>query len=386
MVAIGARTFLAMLPQLFLAAAVVLPGRSSSLGRVVVPARGSAFPVMISSAVEREPTSEFVTPLYDFTGPALESSISQWERIDDVIMGGISSSRLVAAPDSSCALFEGKLREMGGGFCGQRMRLLAEPLDISNESGLWVDLEADADARSRVYKLALRTRQDRGEVIYQTEFAPPPLSRTRVLLPFSEFKLVRGPRLVPGVPPLAAANASSVFQLSLVLSKFRISTDGAALPNFKEGPFCTKLYGVGVFRSSPTSVAGEVAKPKVMTEEEAQAARPLPLKLLAPLLAVLFGEPRRRRQAAATLLQRRGSDLFARARLGWAWRRAGGRRSAVAAAAKTVSLFAQEAAALLLSIPFKILGKVVFTAMRAVNRLRKPKGLVEKARLAQPQL
>jgi hypothetical protein len=339
-----------------------------------------------SSAVEREPSTQFVTALYDFTGPALQTSISQWERIDDVIMGGISSSRLVAAPDSSCAYFEGKLREMGGGFVGQRVRLLAEPLDLSNESGLWVDLEADADARSRVFKLALRTRQDRGEVIYQAEFAPPPLSRTRWLLPFSEFKLVRGPRLVPGVPPLSAANASSVFQLSFILSKFCISADGAALPNFKEGPFRTKLFGVGAFRSAPTAVAGDVAKPKAMTEKAAQAARPLPLKLLAPILALLFGEPRRRRKAAATMLQQRGSGLLARARLGWAWRRAGGRRSAGAAAAKTVSLFAREVAALLVSIPFKILGKIVFTAMRTVNRLRKPKGLVEKARRAQPQL
>jgi hypothetical protein len=58
----------------------------------------------------------------------------------------------------------------------------------------------------------------------------------------------------------------------------------------------------------------------------------------------------------------------------------------VAAAAQTAALFVQEAAALLLAIPFKIVGKVFFTAMRAVNSLRKPKGLLEKARRAQPQL
>merc|ERR1719271_300354 len=51
--------------------------------------------------------------------PLLTSSnLDAWERIDDVIMGGVSSSQLVA--DGDAVSFEGTLREEGGGFCGQR--------------------------------------------------------------------------------------------------------------------------------------------------------------------------------------------------------------------------------------------------------------------------
>jgi len=329
------------------------------------------------------PAEQFTT-MYDFTGTSLESSLSEWERIDDVIMGGISNSRLVGAPDGSCAYFEGKLREMGGGFCGQRLRLLEDPLDLSSEAGLWVDLEADADAPTRVFKLALRTRQDRGEVVYQVSFEPPPLKRTRVMLPFDAFKLVRGPRLVPGVPPFSAVNATSVFQLSIVMTKFTISDDGAPLPGFKEGPFRTKLFGIGTYRDAPLTT--QLVKPKAMSEAAAKASRPLVLKLLGPLLALLFGEPRRRRLAAATMLKQRGSSYLARARLGWALRRAGGRCSVPSALAKTLLLLTQDAVATLLAIPFKALSKIVLPVVRAVNRKKKPKGLVETARKAQPQL
>ena len=75
-----------------------------------------------------------------------------------------SRDGFVAAPDGDGAVFEGRLRELGGGFCGTRLRLLSEPLDLSAADGLYLDAEADADAARRVFKVALRTRQDRGEV------------------------------------------------------------------------------------------------------------------------------------------------------------------------------------------------------------------------------
>lgn len=323
-------------------------------------------------------------PVFTFSGESLQPSLAQWTRIDDVIMGGISSSRLVGAPDGSSALFEGKLRERGGGFCGQRMQLLSEPLDLSASDGMYLDLEADAGALSRVFKMAIRTRQDRGEVVYQASFTPPPLTRTRIILPFSDFRLVRGPRLVPGVPPLRSANASAVFQLSVIVSKFTISETGAPLPGFREGPFRVKLYSVGAFREAAAPEA-ELAVPAAMTKAEAEASRPL-LRLLGPLLGLLFSEPRRRRATAAKMLQERGSGPLARARLGWALRRAGGRNSLLRATGKTLVLATQDAAALVLSAPLRILAAVVFRCIRAVRRLRKPRGLLEEARRAQPQL
>ena len=129
--------------------------------------------------------------------PILTSeTVDAWERIDDVIMGGVSSSRLVADSDEPCVLFEGTLREEGGGFCGQRLKLLSTPLDLSQQEGLYIDCEADADAERRVWKLAARTRLDRGEVVYQAAIEPKPLERQRLTVPCENFRLVRGPRLV----------------------------------------------------------------------------------------------------------------------------------------------------------------------------------------------
>ena len=96
-------------------------------------------------------------------------------------MGGVSNSRLVAAPGGGCAYFEGRLRELGGGFCGQRMRLLSSPLDLSSQAGVYLDCEADADASRRAFKVALRTKQDRGEVVYQAQYLSPRLEHCRLL-------------------------------------------------------------------------------------------------------------------------------------------------------------------------------------------------------------
>ena len=80
--------------------------------------------------------------------------------------------------DDAGASFEGRLREEGGGFCGQRLKLLAEPLDLSSTTGLFLDCDGrGTDTASRVWKVAIRTRQDRGEVVYQAAFTPPAAQR-----------------------------------------------------------------------------------------------------------------------------------------------------------------------------------------------------------------
>ena len=51
-----------------------------------------------------------------------EKDIKKWERLDDVIMGGQSSSSLKASEDGA-ALFSGDLILEGGGFCGARTKV-----------------------------------------------------------------------------------------------------------------------------------------------------------------------------------------------------------------------------------------------------------------------
>lgn len=54
---------------------------------------------------------------------ASDADLAVWERLDDVIMGGQSSSTLRAAGDGSCADFSGDLIIEGGGFCGARTKV-----------------------------------------------------------------------------------------------------------------------------------------------------------------------------------------------------------------------------------------------------------------------
>jgi hypothetical protein len=47
--------------------------------------------------------------------------LNRWERIDDVIMGGISTSQIVDESGNPDAVaWCGIVRPEGGGFCGQR--------------------------------------------------------------------------------------------------------------------------------------------------------------------------------------------------------------------------------------------------------------------------
>jgi hypothetical protein len=83
---------------------------------------------------ELEKQQQCLSPLFQFDAANRNESLSRWERIDDVIMGGISTSSLLdegpkVNPES--VVFRGIVREEGGGFCGQRSKLLSEPLNLS---------------------------------------------------------------------------------------------------------------------------------------------------------------------------------------------------------------------------------------------------------------
>ena len=52
---------------------------------------------------------------------SMSTGFHRWERIDDVIMGGISTSQIVDGSGNPDAVaWCGIVREEGGGFCGQR--------------------------------------------------------------------------------------------------------------------------------------------------------------------------------------------------------------------------------------------------------------------------
>ena len=71
-----------------------------------------------AAAYERERT-----PVFNFDAEP-EATAALWERIDDVVMGGVSSSKIVVG--DAGAEWKGIVRTDGGGFCGTRTAALGQ--------------------------------------------------------------------------------------------------------------------------------------------------------------------------------------------------------------------------------------------------------------------
>jgi hypothetical protein len=160
--------------------------------------------------------------VFDFADANADAT-ANFERIDDAIMGGISLSALKNTTEDF-ASWSGICRTDGGGFCGMRTRPFREPLDASGSQGLFVDcrLASDDEPERRVWKITCRVDESRGEMVYQAAFPMPRGAEfSRVFVPFDDFQLVRGPRVVPGGPKLNVSNG--IYQSELVhLTRFAL--------------------------------------------------------------------------------------------------------------------------------------------------------------------
>jgi len=326
------------------------------------------------------------TPVFNFdAAPAATAAL--WERIDDVVMGGVSSSKIVVGDGG--AEWKGIVRTDGGGFCGTRTAALDAPLDLSKADGVYVDavLTSDADVARRAWKLTLRTAASRSEIVYSAEWAPrgPDGVGGPTYVPFSDFKLVRGPRIVEGAPPLNATQCSNVYGFGLTLSRFgAASVNMKEVENFRDGPFSVKLNAVGVYGAEKVDVPA-IGK-NVQESKPNSPGSPmknnglvlgLALTILRPIASLVFSEEgRRRRQARKTLVAR------GKATSDWAARAYGQRvvkrmRGLGAGAARLEGLreFAKDAAAYALSFPLRLAFRAIFGTVRLIRRLRGKKAL-----------
>ncbi|WIA12335.1 hypothetical protein OEZ85_012388 [Tetradesmus obliquus] len=144
---------------------------------------------------------------------ASAEDLAAWERLDDVIMGGNSSSALEAAADGSGAVWKGDLVVEGGGFCGARTKAL--DMDLSGYDGLQLRVKGDG----QIFKFNIKTDQDATpESTYQATFDTSPEGDwTTVRLPWSSFVPVKQAQSDPNRGPLDPARIS---KLGLVLSSF----------------------------------------------------------------------------------------------------------------------------------------------------------------------
>lgn len=307
----------------------------------------------------------FSSSLFSFAASVREDALDRWERVDDVIMGGVSSSVLLSAPPGEDGVnFQGVLRSEGGGFCGQRTKKFTQALDLSAFQGLFIRCQGDAFSNDRVYKVSMRTKDDTSEVVYSAEFRPPADYVGTVLVPFSDFKLVRGPRLVPNAPPM---NASAVYQLSTLCTKFRIAANTTVLDGFRAGAFKLRFEEIGVYGAlSPQAVK----LPAPETPAQTAAARPLVVKTMGPLFKLVFNEQARRRRLAAEKLRKRGKIAGPVKQARFAWRRQVAAKGVFAAPAALAANAAQELVALLLTVPFKLLFRAISFGEKLFKRAK----------------
>ena len=261
-------------------------------------------------------------------GADAAAAAAVFERVDDVVMGGVSSSTI--APDPAgreCLVWAGKCRAEGGGFAGARSVALQTPLDLSAFDGLALTcgFESDAEPERRTWKATVRTQNDRGEMVYQATFEPPVADAAasaedvprETRIPWDAFRLVRGPTVVPDVPPLSAEQCGSVYGLGLIMSRF--SARGP-MPEFREGPFRLAVHALGVYSKNASSAADASASasasaaPSLLAAASANAgkrasenrgSRNVVTFLLSPLIKLAFDEKRRRRRRARALLRDR---------------------------------------------------------------------------------
>lgn len=137
-----------------------------------------------------------------------------WPHINDVVMGGLSSGRMV--PGEGFATFEGIVSfENNGGFSSVRSRPVLH--DLSAYDGLSLRVRGDG----KRYGFRLKTDTSFDGVSYQICIEPPAGAWTRLHLPFDEFVPVYRGRNVRNHPPL---DAGRIMTFGLIISR-------------QEGPF-----------------------------------------------------------------------------------------------------------------------------------------------------
>jgi monofunctional biosynthetic peptidoglycan transglycosylase len=139
--------------------------------------------------------------LFDFDDPAAATA---FDSIDDVVMGGVSSSRLEPTGDGT-ALFSGTVSfENNGGFASVRSKPAA--WDLSAAEGLALRVRGDG----RRYKLNLRTAAMADQTAYQTEFETTGGRWQTVALPFERFEAKLRGRLQPDADPIDRSRVQTV--------------------------------------------------------------------------------------------------------------------------------------------------------------------------------
>jgi monofunctional biosynthetic peptidoglycan transglycosylase len=165
-----------------------------------------------------------VTVLLDFDDAA-EAAL--WRPVDDVVMGGVSSSSFGLA-EPGIARFSGNVSlENFGGFAS--VRTPPRAWDTAGATGFVLRVRGDG----HTYKLTLRTNDGFDGIQYQARFNPPAGEWTEVRLPVASFVATFRGRKVPFASSLDAAGVRAI---------------GLMISDKQAGPFELLVDRIGIER------------------------------------------------------------------------------------------------------------------------------------------
>ncbi|GMH41098.1 hypothetical protein BSKO_09008 [Bryopsis sp. KO-2023] len=205
--------------------------------------------------------------------------LSKWERLDDVIMGGQSESKMALSEDGSGIVFTGQVVVEGGGFCGHRTVSL-DVEDLSDYDGIAMRVKGDG----QIFKINVKSKpqEDIPESTYQATFETTSGQWCDVRIPWHEFVPVKRARYDPSEGPMDLAN---VKRFALVSSRFDFN--GMANPKFSPEPFSLEVQGgIGVYKAARPRVvllsAAGVERNAIIGDDKEKRKDQIPIIKLNP--------------------------------------------------------------------------------------------------------
>ena len=220
-------------------------------------------------------TSKYISPagkktLFDFADPAFNLQ-DTWGAVDDVVMGGVSESKIRLADKK--AVFTGIVStDNNGGFASVRTRNFDPPLNLSNYEGIELRVQGDG----KRYKFIMRCEGKWDGVGYCYSFDTIYNCWTTVRIPFKDLI----PVFRAKTQDIEAIDPQKIYSMQLMLSKFEY--DGGLNPKFERGLFALEVDYIKAYGSKqPTpqfimvSSAGVTrpGRPGINLEEEPPAVR-----------------------------------------------------------------------------------------------------------------
>ena len=172
------------------------------------------------------------------------SGFSDWESLNDTIMGG-SSFANCRTTDKGLSL-EGNLVEEGGGFVSCRSPVFDKPFDLSKYSGLIIDVEGEG----RIFKFAVACEKKplslsnllSGDIRWVAAIPTKKDGISRIKIPFKNLEPAR--RAKPIRLPIGF-DPTCVNRFQLLYSKF--GTSGKMNSEFFAGPIKVLIRSISAY-------------------------------------------------------------------------------------------------------------------------------------------